>query len=463
MRPTVVHRIKAHGRLLLCVALANSGCWTTRTVPREQLAPLMKGETEHVVAAAFGPRKIRIDPNAVLRFSNRSGQVSYPQTGRQLRVNDDGVFMRQHLSITAAKRARVLGIIPAVAEKLAITRPEGARVTSVNDGEWLLVAKGPVLDRWLREYVDAVARLSAPVEPNRWCLLDLGIGKLKRVIPDAQHTAKCRRGVNGEWAIAYLRHELHGAPVGTWTFEFSPGHWSSRFEGNGVLDALEGGALMDVGWPWHEIDTVEVTTLSGIKTLAAILGYSITIAGRVITGFSVSGPDIDMSPTRWTPRLLGNGKTVPMPMFSSTSRRRSAVQAYAAVSTLAAGAQPIEANHALCADIGVRFANSVELGLGASRVAAQGAVGGNAYSLRIGGHLALDADHKFAIPVSVDFGTGSGVPGLARLNLGVRTQVHDRSYVGLRLSPTALSLDTPSGEVQQQLWLAYGLELGFTF
>lgn len=445
----------------LFVALSCSACWTTRTVAGKQLAPLMKGGGHHLVATALESRKIRIDPNAVLRFRNRGGEVSYPQTGRQLRVNADGVLMRELLQIATARRARVVDIPPTAAKILAKSRPKDARLSRDNEQAWELVAEGAVLDDWIREYVDRVARHYAPPEPTQWCVLDLGIGNWRRVSTGTETSDKCRVAPQDKWSNAYLQHELQGRPLGTWRFEFAPGHWSAAFKARELIDAQERGVLMDVGWAWSEIETAEVTNLSGAKSLFAIFAYSAAIATHLISRVSV-GPDIDMERRAWLPQLLGDGGSNPVPMFSSTSRRRSALSVYGAASTNAIGLRSMAENHTLNANIGLRFADSVELGIGTSRIATQSTPGGTCYHFRIGGHLAIDADHQLALPISFDFGRGSGVSGLARLNLGIRTRLFGRTFVGLNLSPTALALDAKSGVVQQEFWLAYGLELGFT-
>lgn len=471
-------------RLLALTMVLGAGCYSTRTTSTASLRPLAGGERDEALVVSTDERwRSRIAPNEVLTFVDGSGRRSERYPAGDLQVSEVGVYVSERLAIQRARAVRIAGLGEAERALLRASAPGGAEVIELGAGRVELRAPGPGLLAWLQDFTQEVAG-SATDTPfyQKWALCRVGTTTVIRYPPrGATLPAGCTMGDPEDWAMAHLRHELGSAPLGGWSFHFGDGWWSERVLGEAIHLALADGVEMRVGWGWSEIDRAEVTDLSGVKSLAGLLGYTAVAATLGTKAANVlvqprSPTERPLHIQPWQPDLTGSSAIEARPMFTGRARRRSVVQL---VATAEAGGDPLGMRSVFSGvSLGGRFGELVEVGVGFRQALAwpqpgsvahrspapTGQTSTQLYYFRLGGHFPLDAGHRFAIPLLLDLGGSDGGMHF-RVNLGLRYRVSRSWFLGgYLLNPSYVQHDESSSAAMNPRWtFSSGLELGFTY
>lgn len=467
------------------------GCTSTRTASVRDVRRLGADLERGVALETTGRWRSRLDPNTWVRLENKRGSFSDPVRARDLRVDKRGLFAPGHAELAAALNAvRVEGMSP---EARALIEPlDGVAVKTLAGGGLLFQGPAPRVHAWVTDFLKRVAE-RAPQGPVDRRVRVRADGSL--ALCSGPTEPDCVRVTRELSRRARWERDMP-ALVGAWTLRVGS-TWHGPLEGSSLLVTLERGVDATAHYPWSEIAAVELTDVSGAKTFSALLGYTaISIAmlplaalgagigalpgktsasgssgsssgssgGSSGGSLSLGGGGGSPGPGDWT----GEFETAPGPrtrrLFSRSARRKSLVRL-----TLSAdsGVDSVHARGLVeRLTLGVRLADLVEIGGGVGHAWIPDAsdrhdVFGFA---RLALHLPLDAEHRYALPVGVDFGTY--MPGgylrvkHARLNFGLRRRVGDDVFAGVYLfNPTYVA----TSRTEKRWSLTSGLEVGAAF
>jgi len=404
-------------------------CTTTRTVPRSELAALVKPRGDGVVLKTTSEWKTRLDPASHIRFRNRAGTWSDWLRGDELYIAPDGLYRNAKLDlVTAAARIEIRGLDERGREILARARPAAdADLAFTDDGTAVLVATPAAFDVWVTQFFH---RLPPAYQPN--------------------------------------------APTcGSWSFYFA-GREPIVFAGESLYQVIDDGLASRYGYRWQDIDSAEVKSLSGSLTLGAVIGVSalaialapvalvarglpipgdgphgggssgssggLRAAGNLTLG---GGGGEKLARGTWAPTPADHAALSAPSLFDGNARRKTTIQlvASAEASIGSLGAHPFVEGGAAAVRLGQVF----EVGAGGlhlvTRESERFEHAGLAF-FRIGLHLPFDAAHRIAVPLSVDVGGGGGeaLGVFTRLNWGLRIGVGNQAFVGITpLSPMFLN------------------------
>lgn len=476
--------------LLLCVIGAVLfGCTSTRTARVGDLQRLTPGLDRGVALATTAGWRSRLDPNTWVRLENKRGGFSKTIRAADLRVDARGVFAPTRLSMTDALGAiRIEGIDEGVRELVEPT--PGVSVKQLRGGALLIEGRPAELSAWVGAFVKRVTdRFPLDETPGLVRARDNGAVALCGDLDEPGCVAAA-----GD-RVELMRWERDMPElIGTWRLRVGA-TWQAPLAGSSLLVTLRWGVDSIAHYPWAEIAAVELTDVSGVKTAGAIVGYAaITTAllplallgagfgalpgrggssgsgggsgGNALSLGRVGGLGGGHVPAdgAWTGALDATPRADTRRLFSGSARRKSAVRftlsGDTAVDTLRAGSLVERLS------LGVRLGDLVELGGGLGYAWVPGATERHDLFgfVRLGLHLPLDAAHKYAIPLGLDFGTYMPDGYLrvkhARLDLGLRRRIGDDLFVGAYLfNPTYLATNR-----EEKRWsLSSGLEISAAF
>jgi hypothetical protein len=340
--------------------------------------------------------------------------------------------------------ATVTGLDAAGERALERTRPANGTL-DIEAG--FAIVRAPALAKWIDAFIGEVARHADPREPLYLCG------------PEVTPAPKCSLGEYDDRARARLR-DRGGAALGTWTFDLGD-HVSRPLAGENLYLGLDAYTAR-IGWRWKDIDSAEVQTLSGGRTLGGTIGYTVGTAAVAIAlapvavflrglPFPREGPPApssiphfgsagDLGPQPPTERGAWLATVIDdddarnaQPLLSGGATRKYTARIVIAADGLA--------NRDLTFDgvtVAARLADIAEIG-GAVRVLATAKETSSLWSFYLGGHFFLGAPARWAIPLGLDLGGGGG-HGYARLRYGLRARVSDRWFVGVYpVNPTRVA------------------------
>lgn len=418
-------------RFAVLCALPSAGCWSSQTLSPGNLrsAVLEAGDSADTLLID------KVGPNSFILLNRADGSQSWPQTGRQLRANRDGITMRGTRDLNEASEAVVVGLDERSYEILASTCPSMAKLQAGEGQEWHLLGDGPSLKSWVDEFARQVSLEFAPAAPDSWCVKRTATGAPLTDYASDREERVCTLGKSEEWAEAFMRSQLRGRPLGTWRFRYAPRHWSNSHDGKGLLDALALGMEMDVGWPWETMQSVEVFNLDGPKTLLAIYGF---MALGLATGGAKAdlGPGLEAPVDPWRAELLGSGDEPARAMFSRSYRRRTAYSVL-----VATGVAFSLRGQSSDVTLGVRFAGHADMGLVVGRTWREG-INKNYNCFRLGAHLPIDLPERVALYTNLDL-----CSSFPRMQIGLRYQFSKKLFAGVAVGATynAFDIEIPAG------------------
>ncbi len=422
-------------RLVMLSSALASACTSTTAVTPAALQPLrapVPGQA--AVLQAQGGGRVRLDANSKIRFGLADGQRTPWISVSKLRTSDDGLFIQRTL-----KLSQVHGL-------------EGADVLDED------------LDR---------LRLPRAARPHAI------------YVPGPNVKAALRRLMSGP-----------GTPSGRWRAKLADGSWTGWMQGPALADAHQHGLRLESGVLWAHIAKAEVRNFSGGKTLGLIVGGAAIIATLAALGGGNKAlkthpsaahivahsaartlyfTSLVLNNPRYTPRVsairsegqdsLQEATSGSTALFSGLTRRRANIEVVPSLQSLATLSAPEGLEQT--ASLSLRLRKVWELG-GGMRAAGLAAPQGPTELrfvgfARAGLHLNLDADHRFAVPLSIDAGAGQGVLLQMRLNLGLRIRVTERFTLGLSApSPTLTTMRGADPKKVQSRWsFPAGIELSF--
>lgn len=429
------------GPLLVLLLPLATACTSTTRVQPAALVPMRNPTSDR--AMILKPEeggKVRVDANSRIRFRRHDGRWTAWMRVGDLNTGQDGLFIRRWVKLKS---------LPMI---------EGRNLMDA-DREHFAHASG--------------VRTSA----------------------DPQHVLLTRpEGFRTLAARAKSKAPLSGH----WRAQLPDQSWTGWMDGATLLAARTDGLELESGVGWQDIAEAEVRNFSGGKTLGLIVGSAAIVATLVAlradgcchslgaatavtslrTGayvgsvLSIDNRPIPYRGGAWRPPSetlqpnLQESTSGTTRLFSGVTRRRAHLEVVPSLQSMATLSAPegLEQTGALS----LRLAKVWEFGGGlrAAGLAAPGAANPELRFIgfgRAGLHLNLDADHRVAVPLSLDFGAGQEVLFQTRLNLGVRVRITDTFTVGLSLpSPTLTRMRGPVPDSSKSRWsFPAGLELAF--
>lgn len=447
------------------------GCYApTQVVLGPDLGPLVTADQPAPIflRTATG-RGVRLDPNSQICVL-RAGRGYLPcQEVGALEVGARGLRIDYPLTIHDLHEVRVTGLDPVSTE--ALREIFGPKMIPSPDAQaWSLqLSESSNFVTLLRQFIDLAG---------------------KRHSLDAYETYRRRWPNQAESSPldedAFARFWVHQqgpeAGLGRWTF-------ATKWEQVAKLDGSEfvvlpmekrgseqaessydvqlpGKFWVRSGIPWEQIQQIEISNLSGARTLGALAGYAalslallplaglaslggrgsgsggtvIRVASDVVTGQLAS-----MSAAETSGAAVGPGPSPELeaaaltrPLFGARLRRQSIVR-FVLASELDVGTDftRLEGMQtgALAA---LRFKDVFEIGAGGRYLLSvlPGGPGprlvhGGVGTFHLGLHLDLDARRRFAIPLLADLGAGGALKFHGRFQLGLRVRVAGPFYMGV--------------------------------
>jgi len=300
------------------------------------------------------------------------------------------------------------------------------------------------------------------------------------------------------------------APSSQVRFRDRAGRWTDWLDADALYvdahavftDGELRGAPARVGWRWADVDTAEVQSVSGLRTLWGFVGTLAVSASLVpLAGTPVmtpaalapalAGPALSTArwggaqlvravaprregaPGTWRPALAGDVARDARPLFAGGAQRRAVARLVIAADVAATlgggGRDPLGVDRLIDGvTVAARFGELVEVGGSVRHVAGRGLEREGVWSsapagaFYLGGHFAVDAHHRVAIPLGVELG-GSSAGGFVRARAGVRVRVKDEWFVGVYpFSPTFTGTDT-TPDVLPRWSFPTALEVGASF
>jgi hypothetical protein len=331
--------------------------------------------------------------------------------------------------------------------------------------------------RWAKAHIlRTIERMRERIAGDQLVLVrdDGTLGPCRGISP-ALRRLKCRSGSPEELNQVYLVSEL-GLALGDWHLMLTgPNSSDEKRTGLELLAVIEAALDGERFYPWKEIAEARLTNFSGIKTGAAIIAYaglSVALApvgllgsglgggrfgsggssgggalgkgGRVLGGAgSGTGPTIEGG--KWLGHRDEASEAVARPLFDAGLQRRSTARLVVS-SELGSNGRRVYPHLLDGLGVGVRLFDLSEIGGGVKHVWARTPSGAERSEVlgfgRVNLHLPLDAEHRWALPLGIDFGGGGdNVGGYFRLNAGLQRRFGDTWFAGVFAgNPTYLKL-----------------------
>ena len=452
------------------------GCTSTRQLasPADpRLRAPIRGEG--IVVTTKTPWKERIDPNTRLRLRNADGTWSDRLEGRELHVDQRGVWVDSGV-LQIARYADEVELVGATPELLAVieqTRPPAGVLRQ--DGEaWRMLGGVDSLRSWLVALERAVTSTRNARRVIAMCVDRLACSSLDPA--DEQVRAHY-----AAFDVRFLEIRIHTPQQG-----WRPPLYDSR-----LIDALRIGVTSKIGWPWERVAAIEVENLSGGKTLAAIVGTmaaaivvlpvamlfrgvptargwkpsggrGVTLAGDTLEGLARAGNSGMSARGAWEPELASTESIRAKPMFSTGAKVRSFVRPTLALDTGAAKTGDLVGTGLIAK---LRLMDVCEIGGGVRLVGTRDERGWRSsvtHVFAMGTHLPLDAGHRFALPIGFEASGGGAIAHDVRLPWGFRYTPHGGRWFGTLQPATPAWMRTTSERTGR--WTLNGsVELGVSF
>ena len=459
----------------LCVMVL-LGCTSTRQLS-SPADPRLRAPVsgEGIVVATKTPWNERIGPNTQLRLRSTDGTWSDRLEGRDLHVDQRGVWIDSGVLRIAqyADEIELIGATPELLEVIEHTRPPAGSL--LQDGEaWRMVGGVDPLRSWLVE-------LEAALTPT---------GNARRVVEMCIDRVTCSSLSSADEQVRahYAAFDVRVAAIRIHTPQQG---WRLPLYRSRMIDALRIGITSKIGWPWERVAAIEVENLSGGKTLAAIVG---TMAVAVVVlpvallfrsvpaaqgfrprgsqGVRLAGDTVEAlaragnagMPVRgaWEPELASAESIRAKPMFSLGAQVRSILRPTLAIDTGAAKAGDLVGTGLVAK---LRFVDVFEIGGGVRFVGIRQAGGWRSsvtHVFAMGTHLPLDAAHRFALPIGFEASGGGAIAHDVRLPWGFRYTPHGGRWFGTLQPATPAWMRTTSEKTGR--WTLNGrVELGVSF
>lgn len=400
----------------------------------------------------------RIDPLTSLQFQRADGAWSEVVHGYELSVDRDGAWILQ---------TRGLGYLADEVEIDEVGGNVGDIIAAARPKTGLLHIAPPDADHLTSRY-----RISAPRHDlDAW--LDAIVLEVARLDPIDRVPIL---GLEDDAAKLYQLRVVHeAAALGHWRLSAHARTWVEDLRGKALADATTNGFTARVGWRWNDIAKVEVTNVSGGKTLAAIIGYSalaVAVAPFALFARGISFPagghggggggggnlpigGGDGSATHtgtWDPDPI-NGVAAAS-LFSTGAKVRAWIQPTLAFDSSLAYRGDLLATGATAK---LRIGQLWEIG-GGVREALSHDRRATMGVFATGLHLPLDAGMKLAIPVGFEVASGGGVSDL-RFPIGLR---YSTEHWFVTASPATPEYLHTTGSPRRWSWVST-LELGYAF
>ncbi len=448
------------------------GCTSTRQLANPTEPRLRAPIAERIVVTTTTPWKETIDPNTRLRLRSADGTWSNQLAGRDLHVDQRGVWVDG--GVTIAQYADEIELADASPELLAViaqTRPPGGEL--VPDGDrWRMRGAAAHLWAWLVALESATTPTAAERRMYALCLDRLA----------------CRSADAGAFDRIYAHYAAFDAPVAMIRIHTPQQGWRDPLHDTRLIDGLRVSVRSKVGWPWERIAGIEVENLSGGKTLGAILGTAAAAIVVLPVAFVLRGVDSaehrgggsklsfggdslaaiaradQTSAARgdWTPELASTASTRAPRMFSTGTSLRAIVRPSLAID-LGAASSGDAAGTGLIAKL--RFMDAFEIGGGVRFVGIRDELGWHrsvTHVFAMGTHLALDAGHRFALPIGFEASGGQAVAHDLRFPWGFRYTPDGGRWFGT-LQPATPTWMRTIREANGHWSLHTSVELGVTF
>lgn len=471
------------------------GCYTTHNVSTDALRAT-KGS---VVVLDVAEHPVRIDPNSIIALHFRDGTTSAPLQARELRANRDALFHEVDVDHRRVSTVLVSGLAPADRALVAAEGNHGIRtLTEFENGELRLAANPSELGRWVRRSLIAIAKRDrrTKVEAN---LEDAPCLQVHEALlgphEPSPHRSPAAISVNTDGSRSRFRSwrceesttygesraledalaRENGRVLGTWQVIVGAAK-GEPLAGNDIGKLFHRSKMRD-GVRWSDVESVDVSNVSGKTTLPAVVLTAGLIAaaapalalahdghfggdlggappdplassnpipniGTSATGIarSAASPNEDEPWPKSTPLPAD---TSAEPLFTKDASRRAYVRLAGAleVGSDALSQRAISES----AIVTLRLADIVEVGGGVSEVETRAGAVTDRSTLglaRIGLHAWFDQRQRFAVPLVIDLGRGGDVQLHARFVTGLRMAV--TNALELSLYPAMPSWDSTS-------------------
>lgn len=449
------------------------GCTSTRmlsnpTDPRLR-APVVG---EGIVVTTTTPWKERVDPSTKLRLRSTEGTWSTQLAGRDLHVDQHGVWIESGVLVARyADQIELAGATPELLAAIEHTRPSGGELRQ--DGEvWQMLGGAEPVWAWL-------VALEAEVTPT---------GDARRAVEMCMDRQACLALDDGRVEQVRAHFAALAAPLAEIRIHTAQQGWGAPLYSSRLIDALRAGVTSKLGWRWERVASIEVENLSGGKTLAAILGTAVAAIVVVPAAFIMrAGNAAQGRGTRnevsfvgdtltrlaqantgwaargtWAPELATTESSHAKPMFATGANVRAIVRPTLAIDTGAAKAGDLVGTGLIAK---LRIKDVFEIGGGVRVVGTRDERGWRSsitHVFAMGTHLPLDAGRRFALPIGFEASGGGAVAHDVRVPWGVRYTPHGGRWFGT-LQPATPAWMRTTSERTGRWTLNSSLELGVTF
>ena len=440
--------------------LALTACMSTRMVadatdPRLRVPDHHEGFIVHTTERW----KERIDPATGIQFGDAHGRWSQSLGAGDLKVDATGAWLDKFAQPwDAADAVRIEGMSEKASALIEKTRPIGGLLERDGDA-WVLSGGRTVLERWLQEIEINVARLE-PLEFVK--------------VPDPQMPGEERTLADDDAKLYQLRTMDMGTPLGTWSFSTRGGAWQTPMHGSDLIQFIEGGRHVRVGWKWADIAHVRVTNLSGAKTLGGMV-----LAVAATAGFFVAaGAAGAIAPAKGSAPATGGGsdgseiKRNDWPADLAPISSDNARSLFASSAVVRWFIRPMLTFDGTAAYRGDFVSSGLsarlhlfelfEIGGGAREVLTRNAMTterSTTGNFQLGMHLPFDAAHHYAGVFGLDIGGGGHVDADLRIPWGLRLAQGRWLATIQPATPQFIRVDGNKGR-----WAATGgVDLGFAF
>ena len=494
-----------------------SACFSTRTAGQDAITAMRTPGRDQALVVDGA----RFSPVERIRVGDGAGRFGPRLYGSQLYVGAQGLYARTSSTRRLVVGARVTGLSPQQEQALRAQAPYPEALSGDAKNGFALQVGGNALSRWLGRFRDTdegrlcaeqdacgvwvlvldlhgrTGRRSEPEKPDISAdelpldtlddILDDELdGELPGGVPAEGEPAESSVAGDDDPAAAVPEGALYEGAVARDTVDSEP------MTSVAALRAVRTGVPNWIGWSWDQLHEAEIKALSGPKTMGAVFGVPLAIAGMFAGGLHILNEvlkrsDDHMPSMPLPPSLLGEPDEEIRPLFSSRLRRRSGLLYLLNVqSDVQAGFSGVGAHYTLGVTAGVRLREVLDFEVGfraaghrgyVRQYAALPAPGDatpdapanwprtdlSAYAVvfRFGFHFPLDAYHRFAIPVGIEVGAGPG-SRYFQTNFGLRLSLSERAFVGIYpFNPTRVNFGQDADPGDKTYWsFQSGIELG---
>ncbi|MGE0547297.1 MAG: hypothetical protein AB7O24_30750 [Kofleriaceae bacterium] len=448
-------------RLAIALLLGLAGCYSRATVSASSLRSLTGGQGARIALDTIDGNRVVLTPRSHVQFRRIDGTLTPAVDASDISITSQGVALTSRdIPLVHATEVIVWDLEPLLVHILHRTAPPGVSIEVRSDRSIHIVAGHGVFDTWLKTFLIEAAR-------DRF-------GIQTRCEPSCAYQAQA--------TLERLSDNPAGA-FGRWAFSNPHDGWRA-IPHEQLPWAVRSGVAVPEELFWRDIHSADISNLSGARTLGAIaagtaLAGPATAAGLIGgSGFVLPAPpdlptlDVTMghglrpgAMTQWYSGPAPSQLVQPQPLFTRWSQIRSIVDPAIAFEVgrdpFASGSEMLEGSAVLT----VRLAGVLETGF-VARYAVSDAGGFDVVAglFRIGGHLNLDINERFAVPFGIELGATSEVETTFRSYLGLRVRLAEHWFLGaFPCNPVWTDLTTTVSARPRSWRFPSTLELGFAF